>query len=78
MSAAGLNLAHQHEVSILGPQTIDCLLGIYMHVVDPLLPVTHSGAAALVISQGELALTIMGIDGEITPDVKANLSSLSV
>ena len=29
-------------------------------------------------SQGELALTIMGIDGEISSDVKAKLSSLSV
>ncbi len=28
--------------------------------------------------QGELALTIMGIDGEITPQVMAKLSALSV
>lgn len=46
-------------------------------VIDPVLPITHSEAAACV-SQGELALTIMGIDGEITPDVKAKLTSLSV
>lgn len=30
------------------------------------------------VFQGELALTIMGIDGEITPDVMAKLSALSV
>lgn len=30
------------------------------------------------VYQGELALTIMGIDGEVTPEVMERLKSLSV
>lgn len=79
------DLAHQHEIFVLG---VDCLLTIgcrpslllarwLAYVVDRCSPLPILEPLPS-FSQGELALTIMGIDGEISPDVKAKLSSLSV